>query len=123
MAQLNIANNITISDLIIGKSYSNTQINQAFGCSTQGGMNRSHATNSLVLFVKHNKSLLLFWWNSKYRWLNDNDLNISFYMDDSDTKAARSTTSPSCPPTWKWLGIFGYLFCLIKQKREFPLFK
>lgn len=57
MAQLNIVNNITISDLMIGKSYSNTQINQAFGCSTQGGMNRSHATNSLVLFVKHNKSL------------------------------------------------------------------
>lgn len=28
--------------------------------------------------------------------LNDNDLNISFYMDDSDTKVARSTTSPSC---------------------------
>jgi len=31
--------------------------------------------------------------------LNDNDLNISFYMDDSDTKAARSITPPSCPPT------------------------
>ena len=33
--------------------------------------------------------------------LNDNDLNISFYMDDSDTKAARSTTSPSCPTLYK----------------------
>ena len=33
--------------------------------------------------------------------LNDNDLNISFYMDDSGTKATRSATSPSCPPYLK----------------------
>lgn len=57
MQQFNNANNIAISDLVIGNAYTNTQINQAFGCSTQGGINRSHSTNTLVLFVKHNKSL------------------------------------------------------------------
>ncbi len=58
MSKFNNDNNdITISDLVVGESYTNTEINKAFGCSTQGGMNKSNSTNSLVLFVKHNKSL------------------------------------------------------------------
>ena len=55
----NSNNNITIDDLVIGNDYSDKEIQQAFKCSTQGGMNRSHATNTLVLFVKHNKSSIL----------------------------------------------------------------
>ena len=57
MEQINNDNNITIVDLVVGNAYTNFQINKAFGCSTQSGMNRSRSTNSLVLFVKHNKSL------------------------------------------------------------------
>lgn len=58
MGQINnVNNNITIADLIIGGTYSDKDIQCAFKCSTQGGMNRSHKTNTLVLFVKHNKSL------------------------------------------------------------------
>lgn len=83
MQQLNNANNIAISDLVVGNAYTNKQINQAFGCSTQGGMNRSHLTNSLVLFVKHNKSLYDDQWDGdilNYTGMGtvgDQDINYS----------------------------------------------
>lgn len=46
-----------ISDLIIGKAYHNEEISKAFKCSTQGGMRRSHATNTLVIFADHTKGI------------------------------------------------------------------
>ena len=65
MDQFNsLNNNITINKLVVGNIYSDKNIQQAFKCSTQSGMNRSHATNSLVLFVKHNKSLYDDVWNN-----------------------------------------------------------
>lgn len=46
-----------ISDLIIGYAYSNQEIAKTFKCSTQGGMRRSHATNTLVIFSDHTTSI------------------------------------------------------------------
>lgn len=46
-----------ISDLVIGKVYHNQDIAKAFKCSTQGGMRRSHATNTLVIFSDHTKGI------------------------------------------------------------------
>jgi 5-methylcytosine-specific restriction enzyme A len=44
-----------IQDLVIGQVYSNNEIAKAFKCSTQGGMRRSHTTNTLVIFSDHTK--------------------------------------------------------------------
>lgn len=41
----------------IGKTYSNEDIQQIFKCSSQGGMRRSHRTNSLVLISKQTESV------------------------------------------------------------------
>lgn len=46
-------NNSSIGELSEGEIYSNAKIAEAFKCSTQGGMRRSHATNTLVLFTDH----------------------------------------------------------------------
>ncbi|PHD78778.1 restriction endonuclease [Bacillus sp. AFS043905] len=46
-----------IADLIIGKVYHNQVIAKAFKCSTQGGMRRSHTTNTLVIFSDHTKGI------------------------------------------------------------------
>jgi len=46
-----------ISDLVIGKVYHNQDIAKAFKYSTQGGMRRSHATNTLVIFSDHTKGI------------------------------------------------------------------
>lgn len=46
-----------IEDLVIGQKYKNKEINESFGCSLMGGMNKSNKTNTLVLTVKHNKPL------------------------------------------------------------------
>lgn len=48
---------ITINDLVPGQLYTNNEIVDAFMCSTQGGMRRSHRTNTLVIFASHNKPL------------------------------------------------------------------
>ncbi|MBF7019891.1 HNH endonuclease [Staphylococcus sp. 18_1_E_LY] len=47
--------NITeaIDNLIIDKKYDNNTISDVFKCSQQGGMRRSHLTNTLVLFSNH----------------------------------------------------------------------
>lgn len=45
---INDVNDLT-SELEVGKEYSNQELHEIFKCSTQGGMRRSHATNSLVL--------------------------------------------------------------------------
>lgn len=39
----------TIQDLTTGNQYSNREITDTFQCSPQGGMRRSHRTNTLVL--------------------------------------------------------------------------
>lgn len=46
-----------IDNLKIGKAYSNQEISTVFGCSAQGGMRRSHLTNTLVLFSDHTKGI------------------------------------------------------------------
>lgn len=46
-----------IDDLEIGKGYSNQEISTVFGCSGQGGMRRSHLTNTLILFSDHTKGI------------------------------------------------------------------
>lgn len=46
-------NNSSIGELHVGEVYSNAKIAEAFKCSTQGGMRRAHATNTLVLFTDH----------------------------------------------------------------------
>lgn len=42
-----------IESLIIGNTYNNDEITTAFQCSSQGGMRRSHITNTLVLLSNH----------------------------------------------------------------------
>lgn len=42
-----------IGALTIGHIYRNNEIANAFGCATQGGMRRSHITNTLVIFSDH----------------------------------------------------------------------
>lgn len=46
-----------ISNMEIGKIYNNREISTAFKCSEQGGMRRSHLTNTLVLFSDHTKGV------------------------------------------------------------------
>ena len=48
---------VSIKDLKIGSNYSNNDICNAFLCSPQGGMRRSHKTNTLVLVANHVKSI------------------------------------------------------------------
>lgn len=38
-----------ITDLVVENNYTNEEIVTVFGCSNQGGMRRSHKTNTLVL--------------------------------------------------------------------------
>lgn len=46
-----------ISALVVGEIYHNEKIAETFKCSTQGGMRRSHATNTLVIFSDHTKGI------------------------------------------------------------------
>lgn len=46
-----------IENLKVGQEYTNNEIADIFGCSTQGGMRRSHYTNSLVIFSDHTKGI------------------------------------------------------------------
>ena len=43
--------------LKIGSHYNNDDICNTFLCAPQGGMRRSHKTNTLVLVANHTKSL------------------------------------------------------------------
>ncbi|QVK21805.1 HNH endonuclease [Mycoplasmatota bacterium] len=52
-----ILNISKISELILGKSYNNYEIINTFQCSEQGGMRRSHKTNTLVIVSDHTKPL------------------------------------------------------------------
>ncbi|MGJ7912612.1 HNH endonuclease [Neobacillus sp. LXY-1] len=42
-------------NLKLGQTLNNNQISEVFKCSTQGGMRRSHATNTLVIISDHTK--------------------------------------------------------------------
>lgn len=46
-----------IDELKVGEEYTNNEIANIFGCSTQGGMRRSHYTNTLVIFSDHTKGI------------------------------------------------------------------
>ncbi|WP_432723728.1 HNH endonuclease [Staphylococcus equorum] len=46
-----------IDNLIIDKEYDNNTISDVFKCSQQGGMRRSHLTNTLVLFSDHTNNV------------------------------------------------------------------
>ncbi|WP_440970065.1 HNH endonuclease [Peribacillus frigoritolerans] len=46
-----------IEELIVGRIYHNKEVAEAFKCSTQGGMRRSHVTNTLVIFSDHTKGI------------------------------------------------------------------
>lgn len=52
-------NNVSvgIQGLIVGQVYDNNTIAQIFGCGTQGGMRRSHTTNTLVIFSDHTNGI------------------------------------------------------------------
>jgi 5-methylcytosine-specific restriction protein A len=47
----------SISELSIHQTLSNQQLMDVFGCSPQGGMRRSHKTNTLVLVSNHVESI------------------------------------------------------------------
>ena len=55
---------LTISDLVYGQVYTNDEIVEAFGCSSEGGMRRAYKTNTLVIFALHHKSLYTDGWNN-----------------------------------------------------------
>lgn len=42
-----------IKEMKVGRIYRNNEIANIFGCATQGGMRRSHITNTLVIFSDH----------------------------------------------------------------------
>lgn len=65
MQQLNNANNITIGDFKVNGTYTNKDIVEAFKCSPQGGMRKSKRTNTLVIFVLHNKPLYEDKWDGE----------------------------------------------------------
>ncbi|EKA7363833.1 HNH endonuclease [Vibrio parahaemolyticus] len=46
-----------IEQLIPGSKVDNDQLSDTFGCSPQGGMRRSHKTNTLVIISNHVKSI------------------------------------------------------------------
>ncbi|MDU1339825.1 MAG: HNH endonuclease [Clostridium butyricum] len=46
-----------ILNLRIGNIYDNSSISKIFACGTQGGMRRSHTTNTLVIFSDHSHGL------------------------------------------------------------------
>ena len=46
-----------MNNLKTGNNYSNNEICDIFLCSAQGGMRRSHKTNTLVLVANHVKSI------------------------------------------------------------------
>ena len=48
---------IDMNNLTIGNHYNNDDICNTFLCAPQGGMRRSHKTNTLVLVANHTKSL------------------------------------------------------------------
>ena len=48
---------MNIENLKIGSAYSNDDIRNAFLCAPQGGMRRSHKTNTLVIVANHTNSL------------------------------------------------------------------
>lgn len=63
-----------IKDLEIGKVYHNQKIKEIFKCSTQGGMRRSHITNTLVIFSDHTKGIY------EDKWIiDDNGEEILLY--------------------------------------------
>ncbi|MGL5557665.1 MAG: HNH endonuclease [Paraclostridium dentum] len=63
---ININNGI--KGLIIGYIYDNTTIASVFSCGTQGGMRRSHTTNTLVIFSDHTRGVY------DDRWIDDSTL-------------------------------------------------
>lgn len=70
--------NITkpINELQVGEKYNNDKIQEKFKCSSQGGMRRSHLTNTLVLFSDHSKT------NSPYediKWVDIDGNDIINY--------------------------------------------
>ncbi|PRO64560.1 HNH endonuclease [Alkalicoccus urumqiensis] len=53
--------NANLSEFKLGSSYSNEEISSGFKCGTQGGMRRSHTTNTLVLFTDRTKEYADRW--------------------------------------------------------------
>ncbi|HFP8735680.1 TPA: hypothetical protein ACH6L0_002997, partial [Enterococcus faecium] len=54
-----------LGELEVGRVYTNKEISEKFKCSKQGGMRRSHQTNTLVLFSDQTGSNVY-----KDKWLN-----------------------------------------------------
>lgn len=85
-----------ISDLKIGQTYKNDEIAMIFKCSTQGGMRRSHATNTLVLFTDHSNTSAVY----EDKWID----NVLHYTGmglegDQDLEAAQNKTLSESPNT------------------------
>lgn len=54
-----------IKQLTIGATYSNAEVAEAFGVSTQGGMRKSNANNCLVLISKESANLYPDKWDGE----------------------------------------------------------
>lgn len=72
----------SISSLKPGTKLDNSQLCDIFGCSPQGGMRRSHQTNTLVIISNHVKSIYDDRWNGDtlhYTGMGtDGDQSLSF---------------------------------------------
>lgn len=67
--------NSPINDLVIGQDYLNNQIVEKFKCAPQGGMRRSHSTNTLILFTDQiNKNSIY-----KDKWIVKDGKDILHY--------------------------------------------
>lgn len=71
----------SIESLKSGEVINNEELCEIFSCSTQGGMRRSHATNTLVIVSNHIKSIY------DDRWMGD-----VFYYTGMGTKGNQSLT-------------------------------
>lgn len=82
LAANNDNTSLKIANLRIYGDYSNQQISEAFGCSRQGGMRRSNATNTLVIISNHTSKSIY----------GDNWINGKLYYTDKGQEGDQSLT-------------------------------
>lgn len=86
---------LSVNDLIVNKDYTNKEVTEAFKCSPQGGMRRSHRTNTLVLISNHTGNTLY-----GDKWVGDllhytgmgqqGDQSLSFMQNKTLAQSARN---------------------------------
>lgn len=84
---------MNIEDFKIGNKYYNSEICEAFKCSLMSGMNRSLATNTLVLTAKHNKPLYDDQWDGDMFYYTGMGKNGDQSLDYKQNKTLNESKS------------------------------